>query len=163
MFSYSVFRIPYSVLLVLVFSSTCLAESASSSTDLINNAKYLDGKEVTYIGEAIGDVMRRGDFSWVNVNDDQNAIGIWTPNNLAAEIKNTGSYQSRGDVVEVTGILMRACPEHGADLDIHAKALAIIKTGGTVKEKINPGKVRQAAILLGALCLVWILTLFKRK
>jgi len=31
--------------------------------------------------------MVRGDFAWVNVNDGENAIGVWLSKELAGEIK----------------------------------------------------------------------------
>jgi len=134
-----------------------------SSSQLINSAKELDGKIVTYQGEVIGDVMKRADFAWVNVHDGINAIGIWVSYSLAREIIYTGSYKAKGDIIEVFGIFHRACPEHGGDLDIHAETLRKIDSGRFLRERLNPAKGNQALILLGVLFLVWILTLFLRK
>jgi hypothetical protein len=134
-----------------------------SSTELINNARQYDGKTVTYAGEVIADVMKRGDYAWINVNDGANAIGIWIRSSLSKNISFTGSYKFKGDIVEVTGVFHRACPEHGADLDIHAQAMRKVNTGRPIQEKLNPGKRNQAIILLGVLCLIWILTRFKHK
>ncbi|MFA5286669.1 MAG: DNA-binding protein [Candidatus Omnitrophota bacterium] len=133
------------------------------SNELIKNAKLYDGKAISYKGEVIGDVMRRGDFAWVNLHDGTNAIGIWAPLTFTKDIVYTGSYKAKGDILEVTGIFNRACPEHGGDLDIHAQILRKIDSGRLVSEKLNPAKVNQALILLGVLLSVWILTLFLRK
>ncbi|MBI5144664.1 MAG: hypothetical protein HZA27_00580, partial [Candidatus Omnitrophica bacterium] len=62
-----------------------------SSSELINNAKQYDGQEVTYAGEVIGEVMCRGDFAWINLNDGQGAIGVWVDKALSAEIHFAGS------------------------------------------------------------------------
>ena len=134
-----------------------------SSNELINNAKLYDGKTVTYKGEVIGDVMKRGDFAWVNVYDGANAIGIWVPLALIREIVYTGSHKAKGDIIEVSGIFSRACPKHGGDLDIHAQTLRKIDSGKSDRERLNPSKVNQALIILGVLFLVWILTLFLKK
>jgi hypothetical protein len=134
-----------------------------SSTEMINNAKLYDGKIVTYEGEVIGDIMGRGDYAWMNVNDGKNAIGIWVKASLARDISYTGSYKSIGDVVEINGVFNRACPEHGGDLDIHAISLRKIATGRFIQERLNQGKKGFSIILLGILCIVWILTLLKRK
>ncbi len=134
-----------------------------SSSELIQNAKQYDGKLVVYTGEVIGDVMPRGGNAWVNINDGNNALGIWMSASLAKEINYEGSYKSRGDSLEVTGIFHRACPEHGGDLDIHAQGLRKLATGRIVNEKINLNKINLGAILLAALFFVWILTLFKKK
>ena len=50
---------------------------------------------IVYAGEVIGDVMVRGDFVWVNINDGENAIGVWLDKELAREIQFTGSYHDQ--------------------------------------------------------------------
>jgi hypothetical protein len=146
----------------VIFSSEAFAQPCSS-TELIANAKKYDGSNVTYQGEVVGEVMRRGNFSWVNVHDGSNAIGLWVPAQLTREIVYAGSYKAKGDVVEVSGIFRRACPEHGGDLDIHVYSLRKIDSGRLVAEKINTAKVFQSLVLLGVLVALWILTLFLRK
>ncbi|MCX5703631.1 MAG: DNA-binding protein [Candidatus Omnitrophica bacterium] len=134
-----------------------------SSTELINNAKLYDGKAVVYEGEVIGDVMARGDYAWVNVNDGKNAIGIWIDASLANDIAYKGSYKAKGDWLEITGILHRACPQHGGDLDIHAFAIRKISPGRDMSERMVPDKKNFVIILFAVLCLIWILKLLKRK
>ena len=134
-----------------------------SSTDLVMNAKELDGTEVTYQGEVIGDIMRRGEYAWINVNDGDNAIGIWIRTDLTAAIAHTGSYKYKGDRVEVAGIFNRACSEHGGDLDIHAHALRVVELGVPQPERISSAKKNAAALSIGVLGLVWILSRLKRK
>jgi len=154
--------------LVLVFVLTlcamryALAQPISSS-ELINNAKQYDGQTVVFAGEVIGDVMVRGDYSWVNVNDGKSAIGIWLDTALTRNIFYTGSYKSRGDSVEVVGIFHRACVEHGGDLDIHALSLRKINSGRYLAQRLNLDKRNFAFILFGILCLLWILRVLKRK
>lgn len=134
-----------------------------SGTELINNAKDYDGKAVVFEGEAIGEVMLRGGYAWVNLNDGSSAIGIWMPKEMADTIKYTGSYQYRGDWVEVAGVFNRACPEHGGDLDIHAQGISKTLPGRQLKKRININKVNMVYILSGALALVWILKLLQRR
>jgi hypothetical protein len=133
------------------------------SRDLIDRAAQYDNKSVVLEGEVIGDIMKRGDYVWVNVVNGANAIGIWMKSELASQIQHSGSYKSKGDGVEVAGIFHRACPDHGGDLDIHAHSLRRTAAGRNIQEKINPAKIAQAFILLGFLVLIWILTLLKRK
>ena len=64
----------------------CCYSQPLSSTELINNAKSYDGKTVVYEGEVIGDIMVRGAFAWINVNDGKNAIGIWLEKDLSKDI-----------------------------------------------------------------------------
>ena len=155
-------------LIITLFSiSACLQAvvfvQGLGSSELINNAKEYDGKSVTYTGEVIGDVMLRGEFAWVNINDGDNALGVWMSASLAKEIKFTGNYKSRGDNLEIVGIFHRACLEHGGDLDIHAQALRKLGEGRVINQKFNPDKRNLSLILLGALFLIWILSLFRRK
>ena len=155
---------PITIVLLLILGPRPLfASPRLSSSELIKNAQEYDGKLITYSGEAIGDVMRRGQFVWVNINDGQYAIGVWMGANLAKEIKFTGSYKSLGDTLEVTGVFHRACLEHGGDLDIHAQALRKTGSGRIAKDKLDFNKIRLSLILLGALFLIWTFTLFKRK
>jgi len=154
------------VKLISIIISTCYllpvtCYSQVSSTDLINNAKQYDGQEIVYIGEVIGDVMVRGKFAWVNVNDTKNAIGIWLAADLVKEISYTGSYKSKGDIVEVKGKFNRTCLEHGGDLDIHAQSLQIIKKGENVDEVISPRKIKVAIAFL-IICLTLTVIYFIR-
>ena len=107
--------------------------------------------------------MLRGEFVWVNLNDGQNALGVWMSAALAKEIKFRGNYKSRGDNLEIVGIFHRACLEHGGDLDIHARTLLKVASGRIVKENLNFDKVGLSLVVLGALFLIWILILFKHK
>ncbi|MBU1091042.1 MAG: DNA-binding protein [Candidatus Omnitrophica bacterium] len=134
-----------------------------TSTELINNAKEYDGSTVAYEGEVIGDIMRRGDFVWLNVKDGKIALGIWAHNSLAKEIEFTGEYKSKGDRIQVSGIFNRACLEHGGELDIHAKSIKKLNSGKMIKEKLIIGKRNLVIMLSGVIFLVWILMLLKRR
>ncbi|MCM8796329.1 MAG: DNA-binding protein [Candidatus Omnitrophica bacterium] len=140
----------------------CYAQPISSA-DLINNAKEYDGKRVVYRGEVIGDIMKRGNFSWLNINDGVNAIGVWTESTQIKDVTITGGYKRLGDNIEVIGIFHRACLEHGGDLDIHAETVIKISSGRRMQERLNISAVRFAAILLGILGAVWIFTLLGRR
>ncbi len=134
-----------------------------SSTELINNAKQYDGKVVDYRGEVIGDIMIRGQYAWVNINDGQNAVGIWTTKALIKDITHKGSYGFKGDVVEITGKFNRSCSEHGGDLDIHAQTMCKVTSGKQIFESLDFNKIKIALILLGVLLLLYILNLITLK
>lgn len=136
-----------------IFNFTFIyAQQPVSSIDLISNAKDLDGKTIIFEGEAIGNLMNRGNFAWLNITESGNAIGVWLPKILASKIKFTGGYSIRGDLVRVEGIFNRACIEHGGDLDIHAAKLIILNYGERQKDLLPDGKKR-LAIYLGGICL----------
>jgi len=132
-----------------------------SSTELINNAKAYDGTIVIYAGEVVGDVMARGNYAWVNCNDGANAIGIWVEKKLVSAITHTGSYRSRGDWLEVTGIFNRSCRVHGGDLDIHAQLVHKVDQGRVVAEHMNRAKLNFFFMVTGILCLILILIQLK--
>jgi len=135
--------------------AVCLAGQISS-TELINNAKEYDGKSVVYVGEAVGDVMVRGDFAWVNVNDGENAIGVWLNKELAGEIQFTGSYQAKGDRLDITGVFNRNCVQHGGDMDIHAESIRKMGSGRLAGEELDITKRNYVFVLVAVLCLTFI-------
>lgn len=150
------------MVLISVFPLFCYAQGLSSQA-LIDHAREYDGKVVVYAGEAIGEVMPRGAFAWVNLNDGKNAIGCWMQLKLARTIFHTGTYKAKGDWIEVSGIFNRACPEHGGDLDIHVQALRTVYSGRQFTEHAQADKQNLALVLLGVICLLWILRRFKIK
>jgi hypothetical protein len=133
------------------------ASSGLSSNDLIDNAKEYDGREIVYIGEAIGDVMIRADHAWVNVNDGSNALGIWAEAGETNDIGILGSYTKKGATIQVTGEFHRACPEHGGDMDIHASNIGILKDGYEIRHETNTVKMTAAFVLFASalICLVF--------
>ena len=152
--------------LVLSFSFTLLAlhftlrlafAQPVSSSELIDNTQNYDGKTIIYSGEAIGEIMIRGEYAWVNLHDGQQAIGIWLPKKLAETILYMGSYKTKGDWIEITGTFHRVCKEHAGELDIHATSLKRIHDGYFVPRIFNQGRMKKATILLAVLGCVWIL------
>ncbi|ADQ47160.1 hypothetical protein Calkro_2337 [Caldicellulosiruptor kronotskyensis 2002] len=132
----------FMLLLILIgievsyLTETSLAKPIDSNT-LINNAFKYDGKFIEFQGEAIGEIMKRGNYAWVNVHDGNNAIGIFLKYEDAKIIKYLGRHGVKGDTVYVKGIFNRACREHGGDLDIHAYQIKILKRGYEIEEKVD--------------------------
>ncbi len=142
-------------LIVTLFNSMpCLAVE---SHELVDNAHLYDGKKVEYQGEVVGDIMRRGEFAWLNVNDGGRAIGVWAKGEQVEIIKKAGCYNYIGDKIKVIGTFHRSCPEHGGDLDIHAQEITLLKEGYPIEHTIYPAKIVVAMILLLALLAVIIL------
>jgi len=124
------------------------AEDTVELNNLIENAKQLDGQEVTVQGEAIGERMDRGDYSWVNINDGTNAMGIWLSKADAEMISHYGDYKDKGDIVKVTGTFNRACAEHGGEADLHNSSIIIVQEGYIVNEQISSVKIIITIILV---------------
>lgn len=135
------------------------ADNEVSSNDLIDQAKDYDGKEIVYTGEIIGDIMDRGEYTWINVSDGNNAIGIWVKSEGLVDIDKVGRYNSKGDTVKIVGTFYRACPEHGGDLDIHASKIEVIKKGNDILHKVEPLKgIVAIVVFIGAsICMAYVL------
>lgn len=142
-----------SKILIILFVFTTLLTGVVNGTsyieinELIENTKESDKKEVTIQGEAIGEVLERGKYAWVNINDGTNAIGVWLKIEDANKIKSFGDYKHKGDIVKVTGIFSRACTEHGGDIDIHNISLEIVEKGYTIRETVAQPKIILTLIL----------------
>ena len=133
-----------------------------TSTGLIEKAKELDGQEVVFTGEVIGDIMVRGNYTWINVSDGANAVGVFADNRIMPDITLAGKYGIHGDEVKITGIFRRACPEHGGDLDIHAFTAEVLEKGYPITYEIRPHKFATAAVLFLAAAVLFALLLRKR-
>ncbi|ADQ39798.1 nucleic acid binding OB-fold tRNA/helicase-type [Caldicellulosiruptor acetigenus I77R1B] len=146
---------------VKVFIEPAFANPIDSTTLLNNTFKY-DQKKVEFQGEAIGEIMRRGKYAWVNIHDGQNAIGVFMKYEDAKKIKYLGRYLVKGDIVLVKGIFNRSCKVHGGDTDIHALEVQIVKRGYKMQEQINKTKAAFAILIfsLGSF-LMWVV--FKNK
>jgi len=132
---------------VLSFFVSVSSAEKISSKELINDAKSFDGKAVVYAGEAVTQVLNRGAYSWIALNDGYNTIGIWCKSASADSVKFVGDYKNRGDYIEVKGIFNRACPIHGGELDIHAEEITVVKTGYLVEEKLSAKRTALAIAL----------------
>jgi hypothetical protein len=121
---------------------------------------------VTFHGEAIGEVMVRGDYAWIHLNDDaymvtnveegaklggyNSGIAVWIPAQLTSQIDTYGDYQHEGSIVEIEGVFNGACKEHGGDLDIHATSLKVLRAGHVVDDPIPAWKAFLAVVLAAA-------------
>jgi len=155
-------------IIIAVIICFCPAVSLASnievtSNDLINNAGDFDGKEIIYTGEAIGDILSRGEYSWINVSDGNNAIGIWVRNRDISDLNILGGYTAHGDTIRISGVFNRACPEHGGDMDIHALSIKIIQKGSHVSHPVAVWKVISGAILLAGTVVCLVLVMRKKK
>ncbi len=157
-------KIFYQFLVMLAYAviiPACYAQ-ALSSLELINNAKQYDGQTVTYRGEAVGDIMARGDHAWVNLNDGYIAIGVWVRKIELKDITYLGGYRAKGDVIEVTGIFNRSCPEHGGDLDIHAQEIKKVLSGEFSFKQLSIKKFYIGIFLTLALLSLYSINKFSR-
>jgi hypothetical protein len=155
------------VVIALIISGLTFSSRAYSVIDLnslIEDALEYNGQTVTVEGEAIGEALKRGEYSWVNINDGSNAIGIWLKTEDAEKIAYFGGYKSKGDTIRITGTFSRDCPEHGGDVDIHCSSFEVIKKGGALKEDLSKEKIYLAIVLfLTAACAFLLYSINQKK
>jgi len=132
-----------------------------SSKDLIENPDKYDQKEIVYRGEAIGEVMVRKDYSWVNVKDSYYAIGVWAKKELTKDII-TGDYKKTGDILEIKGVFNKSCILHGGDLDIHASEIKILERSKKIKTELDIKKIK-VLIILSLVFILEVLFLWKKR
>jgi hypothetical protein len=155
-------RILGCLLLLVMIPAVAFASAVKvSSTDLIENALALDGQTVVYTGEAIGDLMPRGDHAWVNLSDGSNAIGVWIDADMLRTVSTMGRYGQVGDILQVTGVFHRACQEHGGDMDLHAEQIVVLQKGHTVQGAVSGWKII-LAIMFMVLDIVILIVYLKR-
>jgi len=153
-------------------SSTELIERQNVAGD-VSKGLFWNGKTITFAGEAIGEVMDRGDYAWIHLNDDaymeknveegatlggyNSGMAVWIPVALTASIDTYGDYKHEGSIVQITGVFNGACKEHGGDMDIHATTLSVLRPGHEVVDPIAPWKVWLAVgLVLLAAGLWWV-------
>lgn len=145
---------------VMLFTgSQASAASAVPINDLIEKAIEYDGRTVTVQGEALGEVLERGEYAWVNISDGGNAIGIWMTLEDAEKIKFFGDYKNIGDTLLITGVFSRNCAEHGGEVDIHCGTLEILSPGHRVAEAVGLSKIL-ITLLLAALAASAVIAAF---
>lgn len=158
-------RTGFAVLVLVLIAAAALgavlpsrAAAASSPdlslNDLVEKAAELDGQQVTVTGEAIGDLLRREGYGWVNINDGTNAFGVRASLDALSVIDHLGRFGQRGDLLRVSGTFYRADPAAGGDPAIRAQAIEIVQEGGPVPEPVPAGRVAAAIVSLVAAALL---------
>lgn len=148
---------------MFAISSPVSAASAIPINDLIEKSLEYDGQTVSVQGEAIGEVLERGDYAWVNISDGGNAIGIWMTFDDAEKIEFFGDYKNIGDTLLITGVFSRNCTEHGGEVDIHCSTLEILSPGHHVPEFVPSAKIMITTLLAVLALLAVIITFALRK
>lgn len=98
---------------------------AVSSNELFDCPETYDGQRVVYRGEVIGALLERDIGVWTQLNDDVYAgdvgplpahrdyrggnagVGVLLPTDLASQVRFVGGPQTRGDVMEISGVFHR--------------------------------------------------------
>ncbi|GGI08939.1 hypothetical protein [Egicoccus halophilus] len=134
-----------------------------------------DGRRVTYVGEPVGELIRRRSGVWVQVNDDDYALevgpmgahresrgfssglSVWLPDGLHEQIDGVGRPGRRGDIVLLEGVLLRADPDDGGGITLRADHLEVVAPTVEVPEPFHALQAIVAGVLaaLAAATLLW--------
>lgn len=140
---------------MLLCANQAMAEPIPSGR-LISDPAAFNTREIEFTGEAVGEVMKRGENGWVNINDGENAIGVYAGRQLLDAISTTGAYRRSGDIVSVMGTFNAVCETHGGDMDIHAKSLRVERSGKALPGQTDKRKFLALAMLSMVTGAVWI-------
>jgi hypothetical protein len=141
-----------------------------------------DGKRVRFVGEAIGEILRRDGGAWLQVNDDDYALqygpigrhleqagfntglSVWLPDGLHERIEGVGRPEVRGDVLALEGVLLRADPDDGGGITLRADRMEIVAPTVEVPEVLHTVQAGVAVVLavVALLALVWSRTARQR-
>lgn len=159
-------------ILFYIFLAPASGADEVTTQELIDNMDLYNGQEVIISGEAIGDLLRKGDYGWITVNDDAYSVqslqeggdfvgyanygmSVWAPLGELEDIKVLGGYKNKGDQVKVSGIFNRACSEHGGDTDIHAKSIQILQEGHPISHPFQYDRLLAILILAAMIIFLW--------
>ncbi len=144
------------VLLGLLMANGLFGSDRIPVRELFDNADRYEGQKVTIIGEVIGDIMRDGKTSWVNINDGDFLIGaVILDESLLGKIKKIGRYRVHGDTVRISGFYQTHCREHLGERDIHVEALDVVTGGYELEDSIDLYEVI-VSILLAVATLIFV-------
>lgn len=136
-----------------------------AADELIECPNTYDGALVSYKGEAVRAVLRRGARAWVHLNDDPYALGLGplhehrtavggnsgipvsVPVQIADGVTFVGDARHRGDILAVTGIFRRADPADGGGPTIQAQTARITQPGRPVGRPTDRARALTAAAL----------------
>ncbi len=144
-----------------------------ASGDLLTCPRVYDGELVRYVGEPVGEVLRRRGHAWVQLNDDvysqtaplprrsdfagnNSGIGVRLPAGGADKIDHVGGPSHRGDRVVVEGRFHRTLPATADTMAIDARRVRQLRPGGPIERRVLPDR-QLAAVTLGVLAAAMVL------
>lgn len=142
--------------------------------DILEVSAELAGREVTVMGELVGDYGFRDDgWMWTQLNGDLYAfepileggtpvggntgIGIRMPTQLGDGLDPPGGYRQRGPIVEVTGIWKYHDPERQGESYLEVETLSVLQPGRPLEEPVNWVTIIVGAALLAVASAVWFI------
>lgn len=134
-----------------------------------------DGRDVTFVGEVVGEIIPRDGGAWAQVNDDayalevgpvighreragsNNGMSVWLPDGLHERIEEPGRPGRRGDVIQVRGPLLRTDPDDGGGTTVRAQELQVLDGPVEIEAPLHVAQIVVAGVLavLALASVVW--------
>lgn len=150
-------------------------EGRITSAQVFRCPRAFDGLTVTYAGEVVGEVLQRSGGAFAQVNDDAYALefgplvghrqqhgfntglSVWLPDGLHERVEEVGRPGRRGDVILITGTLLRADPDDGGGLTIRADELEVVAPSISIEDPLHVPQLITAIVLalLAIAAIVW--------
>lgn len=152
-----------------------------TSSELYDCPDVFDGVRVGYRGEVVGEVLVRGDEAWVQLNDDVYAgdigplpahrdfrggnagIGVRIDAETAHAITHVGGPNTRGDIIELTGLFRRVDEVTSEVTVIEAATADIVVRGVPFDRPLRPDRAVVAAVLFVLLGVLWRVDVRRRR
>ncbi len=150
-----------------------------SSEQVFACPRAFDQLRVTYAGEVVGELLPRRGGVWAQINDDDYALrvgpisghrelrgfntglAVWLPDGLHEQIDGLGRPGQRGDVVLLTGRVLRADPADGGGITLRADRLEVLAPSVEVPPPLHVPQAIVAGLLALAAAIVgvraWVL------
>jgi hypothetical protein len=146
------------------------APEVVAADELLECPSTYDGALVTFEGEAVRAVLRRGERAWLHLNDDRYALELGplhehrttvggnsglpvsVPTTVAENVRFVGDARHSGDILSVTGIFHRADPADGGGPTIQARTARITQKGRAIARPVDRVRaVTATALAIAAL------------
>jgi len=142
-----------------------MAQTPTSASTLLNSPEEFNGKQVTVVGELIGDYGLRDDGTiWTQLNGDPYAtaplrdggrlsggnigIGVHGAAALFSGLDGPGRYNRVGPVVSVTGTWRYHDPDRGGETYLEIEVLEVVRRGYPLKEAVSMGTLLVGSLLV---------------
>ncbi len=133
-----------------------------SLSEALNNFTFYDKKEITIRGEAL-DLLPRAQGVWINIVDRGSSLGIWVDKSITVpDIAHFGSYQVRGDILEIKGTFHKQHPDFFEPL-VAASAVRVVYPGSELKQRVSLEQKETALLAAVLFCLLFLLYLRRRE
>ncbi|MCF7916894.1 MAG: hypothetical protein K9L61_03865 [Candidatus Omnitrophica bacterium] len=148
------------IIRIIIFSITLIGISffayAQAQTitlkSLVDNPEKYDQSTISLRAELIGEPLTTDTGTWLNLGQNDYNLGVFlAKKEILAKVNYWGSYQEKGDIVEVKGVFYKNCPVHD-QRGIHLTSLRVTEQGRQVEHKTSKQK-RKFAWLSLIICL----------